>query len=418
MERALKAWRPKSAAPAKKAAPKTSRPPEIAAGYRAWLEKECADLTFSTSLKIQQGQALRLTHLYVPAVISGQDIEPGRLGHFGNCKQAIRLPGKDDGPPPLLMERLGRESLYVAGDPGSGKSVFCRWAALATILGKVPDLPVAAPESYSEAFPEALQGRLPVLLRLCALWEKLPSQPGQGELSRAQLDQVIHDWLAEHRPGGLDGETALAYLEQGRMLLILDGLDEVPRSHGEGAAAWHPRARLLSGLAASLASWCEAGNRVLITSRPYGLDEAELRRLGLAQARLASLDSELQTLFARRWFTALDGAQVGDARAADLQRHIAARRDIGELLENPMLLTAVCALFGHGGRLPEDKCDLYDRIVDYVLYNRYPESAGDRSRVRERLGFIAAGMHTGEPLGEARETPKPEASHAQIEQLL
>jgi hypothetical protein len=64
------------------------------------------------------------------------------------------------------------------------------------------------------------------------------------------------------------------------------------------------------------------------------------------------------------------------------------------------------------------RCEVYDRIVDYVLYNRYPESAGDRRRVRERLAFIAAGMHTGEPLGEARETPEPEASHAQLEQML
>lgn len=177
-------------------------------------------------------------------------------------------------------------------------------------------------------------------------------------------------------------------------------MDEVPRAHGEGAAAWHPRALLLSGLAAALSAWCKAGNRVLVTSRPYGLEETELSRLDLASTRLAPLNDELQTLFARRWFTALEGVQVGDEKAKDLTRHIVARRDIGDLLENPMLLTAVCVLFGHGGRLPEDKFELYDRLVDYVLYNRYPESAGDRRRVRERLGFIAAGMHTGEPLGD------------------
>ncbi len=114
----------------------------------------------------------------------------------------------------------------------------------------------------------------------------------------------------------------------------------------------------------------------------------------------------------------LEGADVGEAKARELTRHIAARRDIGELLANPMLLTAVCVLFGSGGRLPEDKFELYERIVDYVLYSRYPESAGDRRRVRERLGFIAAGMHTGEPLKETRESPEPEASHAQIEQML
>ncbi len=395
---------------------------EIPAGYRDWLERECADLTFSSSLKIQQGQAPRLTHLYVPAIASGQEREPGRSGDPEMPQEVFLRGGKGEELPPLLLDRLGRDSLYVSGDPGSGKSVFCRWAALAAVLGKVPDLPVTAPQGYSETLPEVLQGRLPLLLRLRALWEKLPAQPGHGERSRAQLEQAIYDWLAGHSPGGLDRQTARAWLEQGRVLLILDGVDEVPRSHGEGAAAWYPRAQLLSGLAAALPAWQSAGsdggNRVLITSRPYGLEETELHRLGLKQDRLAPLNDELQSLFARRWFTALEGAEAGDAKAKDLTRHIAARRDIGALLQNPMLLTAVCVLFGHGGRLPEDKFELYDRIVDHVLYNRYPESTGDRRRVRERLGFIAAGMHTGEPLGETRESPEPEAGHAQLEQML
>ena len=415
VERALKTWHPQPAAPHP---PEPPRCLEIPSGYREWLERECSDLTFSSSLKIQQGQALRLTHLYVPAIVSGQEREPGRPEDPERLIDASFQSEMGEQRPPLLLERVGRDSLYVTGDPGSGKSVFCRWAALATLLGKVPDLPIAAPEGYSETLPEALQGRLPLLLRLRALWEKLPSQQGHGELSQSQFEKVLYAWLTEHRPGGLDGQTARAYLEQGKALLILDGVDEVPRSHGEGAASWHPRALLLSGLAAALPVWCNTGNRVLLTSRPYGLDEAELRRLGLAQERLAPLNDQLQTLFAHRWFTTLEGAKAGEDKAEALIRHIAARRDIGELLENPMLLTAVCVLFGHGGRLPEDKFELYDRIVDYVLYNRYPESAADRRRVRERLGFIAVGMHTGEPLGEARETPEPEASHAQLEQLL
>jgi hypothetical protein len=358
----------------------------------------------------------------VPAIVSGQDREPGWHGESEKPEEVLPRGAKGEEAPPLLLERLGRESLYIVGDPGSGKSVFCRWAALATVLGQVPALPVTAPEGYSETLPEALRGRLPLLLRLRTLWEKLPATQRHGELSQAQLEQVLYAWLSEHRPGGLDGQTARAYLDQGRALLILDGVDEVPRSHSEGAAAWHPRTLLLSGLAAALPAWQSAGsnggNRVLVTSRPYGLEEAELRRLGLAQDRLAPLNDKLQTLFARRWFITLEGATAGKAKAEDLTRHIAARRDIGELLENPMLLTAVCVLFGHGGRLPEDKFELYDRIVDYVLYSRYPESAGDRRRVRERLGFIAAGMHTGEALGETRETPETEASHAQLERLL
>jgi hypothetical protein len=411
VESALRDWHSQPAL-RKPAEPKPPRALEIPGGYREWLEAECADLTFS-GLKVQQGQALRLTHLYVPAVASGQDRAPQ---HPGDSEALLRGSGEDR--PQLLLELLGRDSLYVPGDPGSGKSVFCRWAALATVSGKVPDLAVAAPAGYTEKLPEQLRGRLPLLLRLRALWKKLPSQSGGGELSQGQLEQAFWDWLADHRPGGLDWQTARAYLDKGRALLILDGVDEVPRSHGEGTAAWHPRALLLSALAAALPAWRKSGNRVLVTSRPYGLEDAELRRLDLDQARIAPLNDALQTLFARRWFTTLNGPKAGDAKAEDLARHIAARRDIGELLENPMLLTAVCVLFGDGGRLPEDKFELYDRIVDYVLYNRYPESAGDRRRVRERLGFIAAGMHTGDDLGEARETPEPEASHAQLERLL
>ncbi len=176
--------------------PKTSgtkTPPrlEIPSGYQEWLERECADLTFSSSLKIQQGQALRLPHLYVPAIVSGQDREPGRPGDPERLLDAAFPSETGEQRPPLLLERLGRDSLYVSGDPGSGKSVFCRWAALATVLGKVPDLPVAAPEGYSETLPEALQGRLPLLLRLRALWENLPSPQGHGELSQTQLEQAL-----------------------------------------------------------------------------------------------------------------------------------------------------------------------------------------------------------------------------------
>ena len=40
--------------------------------------------------------------------------------------------------------------------------------------------------------------------------------------------------------------------------------------------------------------WLKAGNRVLLTSRPYGLDSYGLRRLGLPQAPLEPLPEPLQ----------------------------------------------------------------------------------------------------------------------------
>ena len=50
----------------------------------------------------------------------------------------------------LLLHRLGEASLYVPGAPGSGKSTFCRWAALAVVTGAVPKHAIEAPDAYAE----------------------------------------------------------------------------------------------------------------------------------------------------------------------------------------------------------------------------------------------------------------------------
>ncbi len=77
------------------------------------------------------------------------------------------------------------------------------------------------------------------------------------------------------------------HLAAGSAFLLLDGLDEVAVSESRDGTTVYPRALLLSGLADALPKWQETGNRILLTSRPYGLDEAGLTRLGLARAPLS-----------------------------------------------------------------------------------------------------------------------------------
>ena len=56
----------------------------------------------------------------------------------------------------------------------------------------------------------------------------------------------------------------------------------------------------------------------------------------------------------------------------------------------------MCVLYDSGGRLPEDRYELYKSIVSNVLHNRYPGDAGQREPVERRLEAIALGMHTGD----------------------
>jgi formylglycine-generating enzyme required for sulfatase activity len=163
----------------------------------------------------------------------------------------------------------------------------------------------------------------------------------------------------------------------------------------------------------------DRGNRVLVTSRPYGLSDADARRLGLPRVTIADLDGPLQELLVRHWFAALSpDAEQGRQRADELQAHLAERLEIAPLVTSPMLLTALCVIFNQGKRLPRDKHELYDRVLDNVLHNRYVDEQQEIPLVRNRLSVIAYGMHTGAGLDEDRETPEAEATQAELERMI
>lgn len=216
------------------------------------------------------------------------------------------------------------------------------------------------------------------------------------------------------RPDGLDSQLLHAHLRHGSALLVLDGMDEVPVSSGSTGAAWHPRRQLLAALADACPIWCAAGNRLLLTSRPYGLSTAEASRTTLASAPLQPLPGELQWVLAEPWFSVLAGETTAGAEtAADLFHNIASQPWLVELATNPLLLTAMCIVFDEGKRLPQDKHELYQRVVATVLFSRY-QTPAEIDQTNRELGVIAYGMHTAE----ARATPKAEATFHEVERWL
>jgi formylglycine-generating enzyme required for sulfatase activity len=300
----------------------------------------------------------------------------------------------------LLLHRLGEASLYVPGAPGAGKSTFCRWVALVLASGAVPPHPIAADEAFEERFPDALRGRLPLLCRLREWAGQTKCIEGNGSWTRAQLEESLACWIATVKPGGLTPELFRDELKSGNCLLILDGVDEVPERIGDHL----PRRNLLSGLTDALHDWHQAGNRVLLTSRPYGLTDEDRRELHLPVAELAELPAPLQDTFIRRWYAAADPARAQE-KASGLIGHLGERSDLAELRPNPMLLTALCVKYDEGQRLPKDFYRLYDSVVNQVLHKRYA-TENDRDRARIRLEAIALGMRAGSC---AKPKPSPEA---------
>lgn len=379
----------------------------IRTSYLDWLRREC-DSVELLGLDLKESRNVGLGHVYVPAVTNadgygdriGIDLKMGRF---------------------LLLDNLGRRPLYVLGAAGSGKSTFCRWLALVVAEGQVPaHRRIAVDDTrFTETLPDTLVGRLPLLVRLRD-WASHPEfLAGNGRWTCEQLVASLAGWLDKTRPGkrddvqpsGLSGAVFRAELKAGRCLLIFDGVDEVPESRGDDL----PRRNLLSGLADALPAWRKAGNWLLLTSRPYGLEAEDLRRLGLPLAELAELPHELQTLFVRRWFDAVDPPNAV-AKADGLLAHLDQRDDLAEMRRNPMLLTALCVKYDEDRRLPQDFYGLYYAVVRQVLYKRF-NTKSKRKKARNRLAAIALGMHRG-AAQTPRETPVAEVTVEEVDRLL
>jgi hypothetical protein len=387
--------------------------PSIPKSYLEWLKDQCADVDL-LGLELKQGQTARLNNVYVPLTTS-TGLEGTMLLEGRSPRSAPREHEK----PQLLLDLAGRGSLFVSGAPGSGKSTFSRWVAWLTCSGSMPDQSIKPEEPYLESFPKSLQNRLPVLVRLREFWSYLPETPDRRRMSRSELESTLSVWMEKSRPGGLRWSEFASHLIRGSAFLILDGLDEVPLARGGEESFSCPREMLISGLIDAIPAWIKRENRVLLTSRPYGIAETEVKALGMLHAPIEELAEPLQQLLIRRWFHVLGvNAQQGEDTAREMIDHIGGREDLGPLSGNPMLLTAMCIVYHEGKRLPHDKSDLYTRTVDKVLYNRYPNEPRLIEPVRTRLSVLAYGIHTGAGLGEERTTPLAEVTYSEIDRML
>ena len=372
----------------------------IRAQYLGWLRQSCESVEL-LGLDLKDTQNVRLGQVYVPAVT------PAKATEHDERQERLSREQRYD----LLLHRLGEGSLYVPGAPGSGKSTFCRWLALCVATGSIPAHPVAAAEEFEERLPAPLQNRLPLLSRLRE-WAGHPEcLEGNGKWTRKELEDSLACWLTQTKPGGLTPEVLAAEIAKGQCILILDGVDEVPETSGPHL----PRRNLLTGLADALPEWIKAGNLVLLTSRPYGLDDHHRRLLKLPIAELAELPDPLQEIFIRRWYAAADPPRAQE-KSAGLIGHLRERRDLDTLRPNPMLLTALCVKYDEGQRLPKDFFRLYDSVVGQVLYKRYLMEI-ERERARLRLSAIALGMHEGTAI-HRRVTPEAEIRIDEVDRLL
>jgi len=212
--------------------------------------------------------------------------------------------------------------LLILGKPGAGKTTFLKHLAVDCSNGRFqPNL-------------------IPILIEL----RKIQS-----------TEWKLLDALSEELSTG--NQQTKTLLEEGRLLILMDGLDEVPTNSYR-----HNVQEQLRSLAQESK---HSGNRFILTCRTQII---EVIPQGFTSVEVADFDDEQVQKFVENWFCAsgrnkTEIAQQWQAFSDATKQNPA----LNELTVTPVLLSLMCLVLQDAGELPSQTASLYRKGIRLLL---------------------------------------------------
>ncbi|WP_329336346.1 NACHT domain-containing protein [Streptomyces sp. NBC_00663] len=261
--------------------------------------------------------------------------------------------GVDDHRPlsPLPADQVlaHHDRVLLRGVAGSGKTTLVQWLA------------VSATRADPDGAMSHLYGRVPLVMPLRTLTrhgEPLPAPDGFLGASGCPI--------AETQPEGWTDRV----LTQGRGLVLIDGIDEIPEAERDRARTW------LSELIAAYPD-----NRWLVTSRPSAVQDDWLAADGFTELTLSAMSPAAVATFIAHWHKAAATGNADEdnqltAYEQQLLTAIRSKTDLGRLATNPLMCGLICALHrDRRGYLPQGRKELYEAALAMLLTRRDRERA-------------------------------------------
>ncbi|MFI0019381.1 NACHT domain-containing protein [Streptomyces griseus] len=245
-----------------------------------------------------------------------------------------------------IEEALGeRTRLLLRGPAGSGKTTLVQWLALN-----------AARRTFGTELAD-WNRCVPFVLRLRAFTAR-DALPAPADFLRA-AGVPLH--------GSAPDGWADRLMLEGRALVLVDGVDEVPDRLRRRTERWlkdlitaYPRARYV------------------VTTRPSAVPESWLSGSGFEPHTLLAMRRDDIHAFIGHWHRAARSECRSDEERAELEtyesalrRAVGTRRDLARLATNPLMCALLCALNrDRRMQLPRARKELYDAALDMLLVRR------------------------------------------------
>lgn len=236
--------------------------------------------------------------------------------------------------------------LALLGEPGAGKTTLLRHLALQAVSS--PSSP-----SVGGTEEENLPG-FPIFISLSHFAVAAPQT--------SLLDFVVREIDALHRSPALHSYLE-DRLEEGSVLLLLDGLDETSVGRPQEAEATY---RHVAGQINVLTARYPRVP-VVVTSRRAGWKG--LLAASFHTLEVLKLEQDDIQRFIEDWFGRGSSSLSlrGSDQASELRRTVLENPQVRALATNPLLLSLMAFVFEQAGELPEGRAGLYGRGLELLI---------------------------------------------------